>query len=229
MRRSLKPGAAAMAAAAAVAASLGTAVAMEVADDDPWDGHPGAMTSQRDWPRDGNGMPGGMHGPVPGGMPGGMDKMGGGMGGMHRTMQVTSEVDYLAEMVLHHEEAIEAARELQRSDRAEMRDFGEAIVSSQSAQVSQMQQWLDEWYPDRGEAPAYDPMMRDLEDLSGDQLDRVFLEDMVGHHMAAVMMSQRLLMQDLAEHDEVADLAEDIRDEQHAEIFQMQQWLREWW
>ena len=36
-------------------------------------------------------------------------------------------------------------------------------------------------------------MMRDLSGLSGDRLDRTFLEDMIGHHMAAVTMSQRLL------------------------------------
>lgn len=225
MKRSV---ALAAAVVAAVVASLGTALAMEVADGDPWDGRHGAMMSERTGPQDGNGMPGGMHGRMPGGAYGGMGGMGG-MGSMHGDMQVTSEVDYLAEMVLHHEEAIAAAEELQRSDRPEMREFGEAIVSSQSAQVSQMQGWLDEWYPDRGAAPDYDPMMRDLTDLSGDQLDRVFLQDMIGHHMAAVMMSQRLLMQDLAEHDEVAELAESIRDEQHAEIFQMQEWLQEWW
>ena len=215
MRRSLKPGAAAMAAAAAVAASLGTAAAIVAADDEPVADHGTTMSSARHGHMGARAGHGGMHGD--------MD------GGAHGSMQVTSELGYLAEMVLHHEEAIAAAEELQRSDRAEMREFGRAIVSSQSAQVSLMQEWLDEWYPDRGEPPDYDPMMRDLADLSGDQLDRVFLEDMVGHHMAAVMMSQQLLMQDLAEHDEVAELAESIRDEQHAEIFQMQQWLRAWW
>ena len=51
---------------------------------------------------------------------------------------------------------------------------------------------------------------------------------MVGHHMAAVMMSQQLLVRGVADHDEVEQLARTIRDEQHAEIFQMQQWLGDW-
>ena len=83
-----------------------------------------------------------------------------------------------------------AARELERSDRAEMRAFGESIVESQTAQIDQMEEWLEEWYADRSGQVDYSPMMRDLSDLSGDELDEVFLEDMVGHHMAAVMMSQ---------------------------------------
>ena len=102
------------------------------------------------------------------------------MHGMHGT-RVASEYAYLAEMVAHHEEAVMAARELQRSGRPEMREFGESIVESQTAQIDQMEEWLAEWYPDRPGSVDYRPMMRDLDDLAGDELDRVFLEDMVGH------------------------------------------------
>ncbi|HSE71051.1 MAG TPA: DUF305 domain-containing protein [Nocardioidaceae bacterium] len=141
---------------------------------------------------------------------------------------VSSEFGYLAEMVAHHREAVEAATELQRSDRPRMRAFGAAIVESQSAQIDQMNQWLAEWYPGRSTDVEYRPMMRDLSGLSGDRLDRVFLEDMIPHHMAAVMMSQQLLMRGVADHEQVNELAESIRDEQHAEIFLMRRWLAAW-
>ena len=143
-------------------------------------------------------------------------------------MSSESEYAYLAEMIVHHEEAVTAARQLQRSPRAEMREFGEAIVVSQTAQIDQMRQWLADWYPDRSGQVAYEPMMRDLTGVSGDRLDRAFLQDMTWHHMSAVMMSQHLLVRDAAEHDQVEVLAATIRDEQHAEIFQMRQWLQEW-
>jgi uncharacterized protein (DUF305 family) len=71
-------------------------------------------------------------------------------------------------------------------------------------------------------------MMRDLSSLSGDSLDRTFLQDMIGHHMMAVMMSQQLLVHDAADHEEVDRLAKAIRDEQHAEIVQMRRWLTAW-
>ncbi|MCX6398726.1 MAG: DUF305 domain-containing protein [Propionibacteriales bacterium] len=137
------------------------------------------------------------------------------------------EPDYLVEMVAHHEEAVAAARQLARSERPEMRAFGDAIVKSQSAQIEQMSAWLADWYPEQNPDAGYQPMMRDLTELSGDRLDLVFLEDMVGHHMMAVMMSQRLLSQGSG-HREVADLARSIRDDQHAEIIRMQRWLSEW-
>jgi uncharacterized protein (DUF305 family) len=141
---------------------------------------------------------------------------------------VDSEHAFLVEMIAHHEEAIDAAGELARSERPEMSAFGARIIESQSAQVEQMRAWLDAWYGDRSHEVDYDPMMRDLSDLSGDELDEAFLSDMIGHHMGAVMMSQQLLMRDLADHAAVDRLAEDIRDEQSREIAMMQRWLRDW-
>ena len=138
-----------------------------------------------------------------------------------------SEPEYLAEMVAHHREAVAAARELARSDRPQMRAFGESIVETQSAQIEQMTAWLFEWYPEQSTTVDYRPMMRDLSGLSGDRLDRAFLQDMIGHHMVAVMMSQHLLWRG-ADHEKVAALARSIRDDQHAEIIQMQRWLAQW-
>ncbi len=148
------------------------------------------------------------------------------MGGMPHSM-VTSEAEYLVEMVVHHEDAIEAASELSRSDHPRMRALGEAIVASQTAQVEQMNAWLTAWYPDAPEAD-YEPMMSDLTGLSGDRLDRVFLRDMVPHHMMAVMLSQQLLVSGIAEHEDVAALARTIRDDQRAEIWLMIRWSRAW-
>ena len=147
--------------------------------------------------------------------------VGGSMMGHGRT---DDEAGYLGEMVAHHREAIVAAGELGRSDRPEMRALGRRIVADQSAQVERMESWLAKWYDDEPEA-TYEPMMRDLEGLSGDALDRAFLADMVPHHMAAVMMSQQLLVRGLAEHDQVADLARTIRDDQVDEI----RWMRAEW
>lgn len=203
---------AAVVAAALVGAGAGAAVTAN--DDDGGGWHPMMSNGQRG--------PGGHMG----GYDGFVDHMGGFGGGHHAF--AASEQQYLAEMVAHHQEAISAARELRRSDRAVMRRFGETIVQAQSAQVAQMRAWLAEWYPGESTDVDYEPMMHDLSGLSGDRLDRTFLEDMVWHHMAAVMMSQHLLASRLVEHDEVADLAADIRHDQRVEILEMRGWLRAW-
>jgi uncharacterized protein (DUF305 family) len=208
-----------------VLVTSGLAVAWWTHDSDDWG--PGMMTtsSQDRDTRDERGGPmmGGRGGPAYGGMYGGM-MHGGGM--MHAV--VRDEHEFLVEMIAHHEEAIDAAGELSRSDRAEMRELGRSIVEGQTAEVEQMRAWLQQWYPDRDDSADYEPMMRDLEGLSGDRLDQVFLEDMIMHHMMAVMMSRQLVVRDLAEHPAVEDLARSIATSQHAEMLTMRSWLQEW-
>jgi uncharacterized protein (DUF305 family) len=46
--------------------------------------------------------------------------------------------------------------------------------------------------------------------------------------MSAVMMSQQQVVRGSARHPETSRLAASIRDEQHTEIFQMRQWLQDW-
>ncbi|MEX2328496.1 MAG: DUF305 domain-containing protein, partial [Nitriliruptoraceae bacterium] len=151
------------------------------------------------------------------------------MGMSGHMLTVDSEFDYLTHMIPHHEEAIASAELLLAgTERPEMEAFARDIIDTQSAEVAQMQTWLEEEYPERDVAVHYEPMMRDLTGLSGEELDQAFLEDMVGHHMAAVMMSQQLLVGDLAEQPEVVPFAEQIRDSQHAEIMQMRVWLADW-
>ena len=152
-----------------------------------------------------------------------------GHGQMMDSSVARDEFSYLTHMVAHHQEAIEAAQQLVRSERPQMRAFGRNIVATQCAQVDQMKAWLANWYPGRSNDADYQPMMRNLSGLSGDQLDRTFLEDMMGHHMAAVMMSQQLLAHGSADHPQVETLARTIRDEQHAEIRQMRRWLTAWY
>ncbi|MEV1174665.1 DUF305 domain-containing protein, partial [Nonomuraea sp. NPDC049784] len=93
-------------------------------------------------------------------------------------VNVSDEAYYLTHMV-DHQEAVAAAKQLQRSGRAQMRALGASIVSTQRAEIATMNKWLATWY--RGYSPAIDyrPMMRDLSKLSGDALDETFLRDMI--------------------------------------------------
>lgn len=155
----------------------------------------------------------------------------GGMGGVGMGMgtEVRSEFDYLTRMIPHHEEAIVAAKELQSgTQRQEMRTFAASIIETQTAEVTQMKAWLAAWYPGRDTRVNYTPMMRTLTGLGGAALDRAFLEDMIPHHMMAVMMSQQFLAANLADHGEVVPFARNIRDTQQNEIYTMTGWLREW-
>lgn len=149
---------------------------------------------------------------------------------MMQMMEANTEFEFLSLMIPHHEEAIAAAqRVLEYSDRPEMREFAQDIIDVQTAEIEQMETWLGEWYPGQNTSLTYAPMMRDLSQLEGDELDQAFLEDMVMHHMGAVMMSQRLLNHGLVEHQSVQPFAQNIANTQRQEIWQMQTWLQDWY
>lgn len=151
-------------------------------------------------------------------------------GRMMQHMQATNEFEFLSLMIPHHQEAIATAqRVLEHSDRPEMRQFAQDIIDVQAAEIEQMEAWLGEWYAGQETDLTYAPMMRDLNLLEGDALNQAFLEDMVMHHMGAVMMSQQLLNHGLVEHQPVQPFAQAIANTQRQEIGQMQAWLQDWY
>lgn len=69
-------------------------------------------------------------------------------------------------------------------------------------------------------------MSEQLEDLSGDDFDKAFIEMMIVHHQGAIDMAE--LSPGRAKHDEVKKLSEEIISAQQKEIADMKQWQTEW-
>lgn len=69
-------------------------------------------------------------------------------------------------------------------------------------------------------------MSEQLENLSGDDFDKAFIEMMIAHHQGAIDMAE--LSPDRAKHDEVKKLSEDIISAQQKEIADMKQWQEDW-
>jgi uncharacterized protein (DUF305 family) len=149
-------------------------------------------------------------------------------GEMGTMPQIESELDFLRHMIVHHQEAIDSARQvLGVGEREEVRALAEEIIEVQSREIEMMEGWLEAWYPEEAHEIPYQPMMRSFEGLTPEEAERIFLEDMIRHHMMAVMDARQLLMRNLAEHDEVRALAQEIIAEQTREIQEMQAWLRD--
>lgn len=88
-----------------------------------------------------------------------------------------------------------------------------------------MESWIDQRYPDATRVSNYRPMMRDTSTISAiATIERLWLEDMIKHHMGAVMMAQQVLRQN--PRPEVADFARDVIAVQSEEIDLMQQLLQ---
>ncbi len=53
---------------------------------------------------------------------------------------------FIQEMIPHHQMAVMMSRMIANSSRPEMRELGQAIIQSQTAEINQMQQWYQTWY-----------------------------------------------------------------------------------
>ncbi len=90
-----------------------------------------------------------------GGMMMGNHDMGGGMGGamddMMRGLQGKTgdqfDQAFLSGMIMHHQGAVQMAQAaLQNAKHQEIKDMAKAIISAQTQEISQMQQWQKSWY-----------------------------------------------------------------------------------
>lgn len=143
--------------------------------------------------------------------------------------QVHSELEFLVEMIPHHQEAVDSAKQVMAmTERQEIRDFAKEIIEVQTQEITKMRQWLELWHPDATIEAAYQPMMRDIQGLSPQEADIVFLEDMIEHHLAAVHMAHDVLDKNLTEQPELQALAEEIIRAQNREIELMRNWLEQW-
>jgi len=190
-------------------------------------GMAGMMSDQTDQTEPGDMA--GMHMMANGTMMGDNMPMGnmGNMNGMdHSMMMVNSEREFVAGMIPHHQEAVDTAKQVlaRGGSTAEIRTLATEIIAAQETEIAMLKGWHQAWY---GEAYAadgsYQPMMRDLSQLSGAALDQRFLEDMIPHHMGAIMMAQSV--RPYITRPEITDMADAIMTTQTAEIEVMQELL----
>ena len=165
------------------------------------------------------------------------DDMGSMMGTSNEDEEKPFDLQFIDEMIPHHQMAlISSEHMISDSQRPEMRQLYENIQKSQSDQIEQMQEWRKEWYPDAGRPSEMmgEEQMGGMMDngmmdgsvqgmMGGDALDTMFLKMMIPHHQTAVEMADEALSK--AEHPELRDLAQEIREEQSSEIQLMQGYL----
>lgn len=73
---------------------------------------------------------------------------------------------------------------------------------------------------------GHDESMAKLQDLKGDEFDKVFIEEMIVHHQGAIDMAR--LIETNAKHEEIKTLGKAIISAQSSEIDMMQTWQADW-
>jgi uncharacterized protein (DUF305 family) len=137
------------------------------------------------------------------------------------------ERNFLEHMIPHHQEAVSISKQVaERSGSAETKSLAESIIAAQEKEIADMKSWYQAWYGEEYIAKvAYTPMMRDLSELSGTEMDRAFLEDMILHHTSALQQAQ--IVAPAATHPETIALAQTIAETQSNEIITMRMILKQ--
>jgi uncharacterized protein (DUF305 family) len=185
-----------------------------------------------------NGM---MNGTTPNGQMNGM-MMGGMMSGqVGGDASLPFDQRFLDQMIMHHEGAVMSTQMMiAGSERPELRDLAQRIITGQQREIEQMREWRTAWYGSAGAPPTHEAMMAQMgaggmmnggsmgQMMGGNaDADHMYLQMMIPHHQAAISMAQQALSQ--SEHPEIKTLAEGIIATQQAEIEEMQGYLAEWY
>ncbi len=155
------------------------------------------------------------------------------------------DLRFIDAMIPHHEGALIMAQDLAtKTQRPELKLLAQGIISAQEKEIAQMRQWRKTWYPQASETPmAWQASMNHMMTMSPEQIaamrmdvdlgpaneeyDLRFLQAMIPHHEAAVVMAKDLAQK--TQRAELKTLAQTIMTSQQAEIDQMKQWENQWY
>ncbi|HEX6291673.1 MAG TPA: DUF305 domain-containing protein [Herpetosiphonaceae bacterium] len=174
-----------------------------------------------------------MNGMMNGGMMNGM------MGSPSTNADQPFDRRFLDQMIVHHQHGVMMTQHMiANTERAELRDLSQRIISAQQREIEQMQQWRRDWYG--GDSTSQEAMMQQMmgggmmgqgqmQQMMGGGIDRdrMFLQMMIPHHEDAITMAQQAL--EKAEYPELKRLAQNIITTQSAEIDEMQRYLKDWY
>ena len=137
-------------------------------------------------------------------------------------------------MIPHHRSAVDMAKVAQeRSNRTEIQELADDIVTAQNAEIDQLTA-LNQHLEDAGVEAAelgvaeHETGMNDDPSMleAAKPFDREFIDMMIPHHQGAIRMARVEL--DKGENAELKQLAEAIVDAQAKEIDEMNTWRVEW-
>lgn len=144
-----------------------------------------------------------------------------------------ADIMFASMMKEHHAQAIDMSDMLLSKEGVDERvvALAEEIKAAQEPEIQKMDQWLEEWGADTSDMEGMDhgggmmseDDMQALEDATGADASRLFLEQMIQHHEGAVEMAQEEV--DNGQNSDAVALAETIIEAQTTEIATMEDLL----
>lgn len=145
---------------------------------------------------------------------------------------IEADKTFINKMIEHHMGAIAMAREAkEKSQRPEITQMANNIISAQEKEIEMMYKWKKDWYNDVEKVEMSTgghgtSMMQDLGEADA-QFDLRFIKAMTEHHQGALDMAEGVV--ESSTNDELKTFAEKIISDQSKEIDQMKEWRSMWY
>lgn len=143
---------------------------------------------------------------------------------------------FVSMMIPHHEQAVEMSDMILAKEGVDQQvlDLAQQVKDAQQPEIDQMEGWLEDWGVapagltgmsgmDHGDGMMSDSDMTALEEATGPEAARLWLEQMILHHEGAVAMAEVQLNE--GKFPAALELAQAVVDTQTAEIQTMQELL----
>ncbi len=144
---------------------------------------------------------------------------------MDHSVQVTSDEEFISQMIPHHQEAIDTSNiVIRKSTNSNIKQFAKGVVDAQSTEVNQMKEWYALWFSKEYTPTSnYLPMMGNLTQLNVEELEKDYITGMIAHHNGAIEMAKQILP--ITQRSEIKKMAEDIISVQTEEVNTLQNML----
>ena len=111
-----------------------------------------------------------------------------------------------------------------KAEHSKIKTLANNIITDQQKEITQMQNWRKQWYPNLGPTNGMTEHMGDMKisDATSKPFDQRFIDAMLSHHQGAIDMAKDA--QTKAEHSEIKTLANSIITVQTKEMQDMQNW-----
>lgn len=135
------------------------------------------------------------------------------------------DLRYIDNMIAHHYSAIHLAKQVQASSHhKEIRNLASEIIANDQAGIEKLYSWKKDWYQNERQISLFEKVNVGSVD---DTQDLRFLNALITHHEAAIMLSQEI--QTKSARNDILDLSSSVIVSLSDGLDTLKQWRKEWY
>ena len=147
---------------------------------------------------------------------------------MLSTPLVNDDKTFIQYVIPHHQDAVDASTKILASTQdIELKAFASNVIKTQGQEIATLKEYYKTWYGIEYPANGNYKQMMNLDNLGGQNLDKAYIQGMLGHHSGIIDVAKKVVVSDLSYtyKPEILALSKQIIKNQEADNIVLQKWL----